>query len=70
MQLIDVYWTAYVNRLVIRCDCGISFDGPSNYSVQQCPACGRLELWHGVQPKLGDWDYPVMQNAVTCHGQA
>jgi hypothetical protein len=61
MKLVDVYWTEYINRLVIECDCGCRFDGPSNWSIQCCPRCRTCALWHGVEPKAGEWDVPQMQ---------
>jgi hypothetical protein len=63
MQLIDVYWTHHVNRLRVRCDCGVLLDRPSNVSLVECSNCGCQELWHGVDPAEGIWAHPVMRIA-------
>jgi hypothetical protein len=71
MMLLDVYWSLPVNRLVIQCDCGITFDAASNYSVVRCPRRGKVELWHSVDPRAssGPWSLPVMQHGSILHGR-
>lgn len=66
MRLVDARWALPVNRLAVVCDCGVMLDHPSNVSLVTCPACGRAELWHSVDPRpnAGPWSEPVMQRAM------
>jgi predicted RNA-binding Zn-ribbon protein involved in translation (DUF1610 family) len=63
MILFDVIWQEDVNWLMIYCNCGIVLKRRSNYSAISCPMCGRVELWHSVQPKPADgpWSLPEMK---------
>jgi predicted RNA-binding Zn-ribbon protein involved in translation (DUF1610 family) len=65
MMVFDVVWENDVNWLLISCDCNCHaiFKHPSNYSAIACPWCGRVELWHSVQPKStdGPWSLPEMK---------
>lgn len=63
MELVNVEWTQTVNKLTVKC-CGIEFHRPSNFSLVQCPICGKIEYWHGPYP-LWDNRYQIMKNMVT-----
>jgi hypothetical protein len=66
MQLTEIYWTPYVNLLTLKCECGMTFQAWSRFSIATCPACKKAELWHDVDPKpeKGPWGLPVVQNRV------
>jgi len=63
MSVIDVQWTPHVNVLMIECDCGYCFVHLTCYSAAKCQRCGRMELWHSVEPRPieGIWSLPVME---------
>lgn len=46
MTIIDVYWTNWVNHLVIKCNCGQIIDHPCNYAQVFCVRCHRKQIWH------------------------
>jgi hypothetical protein len=68
MHLIGVRWGSPVNRLTVKCNCGLTIDWPANVSLVTCPRCRYAELWHSVDPKpaSGPWSEPVMENRIRC----
>lgn len=63
MILIDVYWTNIINMLTIKCDCGETFNYPSNHSLVECPSCYNREIWHRDGKDFKELEnYKVMDN--------
>ncbi len=62
-KVVDVYWTDFVNQLIMECgECGTRFRWSSNISVCCCP-CGACAYWHDFNGSE-EAKYPVAEVAL------
>ncbi|MGW8177248.1 MAG: hypothetical protein ACWGQW_00405 [bacterium] len=43
MIIVDAYWTAWVNVLVMECECGYDFAHRADRWKVKCPKCGATD---------------------------
>lgn len=71
MTLLDAYWTAQVNMLVLRCPCGRTLLHRSDRARAYCRPCGHIERLERVraryvaQANMGDEISPPNQGSCS-----
>lgn len=54
MHLLSARWTARVNILLIRCDCGRSLEHPANRRRVVCSGCGKVSMLEKIRDEYAN----------------